>query len=51
MQKFMEDVKYDVSPDPLIVQGDSVDLNINGQFPPKYFHKKAMVEAHAYFGL
>lgn len=45
MQKFMEDVKYDVSPDPLIVQGDSVDLNINGQFPPKYFHKKAMVEA------
>lgn len=45
MEKFLADVKYDIDPNPLIVQGDSVALNVSGQFPGKYFHKKAMVEA------
>lgn len=44
MAKYAENIKYDVQPNPLIVRGDSVELNINGHFPGKYFNKKAMVE-------
>lgn len=44
MKKYVENIKYTVDPDPLIVQGDSVALNINGNFPGKYFYKKAEVE-------
>ena len=44
MNKYVENVKYSVDPNPLIVQGDSVDLNIRGNFPGKYFYKKATVE-------
>lgn len=44
MAKYAETVQYDVQPNPLIVRGDSVEVNINGKFPGKYFSKKAMVE-------
>ncbi len=44
MKKYVDNIKYTVDPNPLIVQGDSVDLNINGNFPGKYFYKKAQVE-------
>jgi tetratricopeptide (TPR) repeat protein len=44
MNKYVENIKYTVDPSPLIVQGDSVAVNINGNFPGKYFYKKAQVE-------
>lgn len=44
MAKNAETVNYELDPNPLIVRGDSVELNINGSFPAKYFSKKAMVE-------
>jgi hypothetical protein len=33
MNKYVENIKYTVDPNPLIVQGDSVAVNINGNFP------------------
>lgn len=44
MNKYVETIKYTVDPNPLIVQGDSVAVSINGNFPGKYFYKKAQVE-------
>jgi hypothetical protein len=44
MAKYAETVEYNLDPNPLIVRGDSVEVNINGKFPGKYFSKKAMVE-------
>ena len=44
MAKYAETIQYDVQPNPLIVRGDSVEVNINGKFPGKYFSKKASVE-------
>jgi tetratricopeptide (TPR) repeat protein len=44
MNKYVENIKYTVDPNPLIVQGDSVAVTINGNFPGKYFYKKAQVE-------
>lgn len=44
MNKYVENIKYTVDPNPLIVQGDSVAVSINGNFPGKYFYKKAQVE-------
>ncbi|MCB0791018.1 MAG: hypothetical protein KDB97_04575 [Flavobacteriales bacterium] len=44
MNKYAETIKYTVEPNPLIVQGDSVAVNIRGNFPGKYFYKKAQVE-------
>ena len=44
MKKYVENVKYTVDPNPLIVQGDSVAVAINGNFPGKYFARKAQVE-------
>ncbi len=44
MAKYAETVTYNVDPNPLIVRGDSVELNMTGNFPGKYFSKKAMVE-------
>lgn len=44
MAKYAETIKYDLEPNPLIVKGDSVEININGNFPGKYFSKKASVE-------
>jgi Flp pilus assembly protein TadD len=44
MNKYVENIKYTVDPNPLIVQGDSVAVSINGNFPGKYFYRKALVE-------
>jgi Flp pilus assembly protein TadD/outer membrane protein OmpA-like peptidoglycan-associated protein len=44
MSKYAENIKYTVEPSPLIVQGDSVDVTIRGNFPGKYFYKKGAVE-------
>jgi Flp pilus assembly protein TadD len=44
MNKYVENIKYTVDPSPLIVQGDSVAVTINGNFPGKYFYRKALVE-------
>ena len=44
MKKYVENIKYTVDPNPLIVQGDSVAVSVNGNFPGKYFARKAMVE-------
>jgi Flp pilus assembly protein TadD len=44
MGKYASTITHTVDPDPLIVQGDSVHVNINGNFPGKYFYKKAQVE-------
>lgn len=44
MAKYADTITYDLEPNPLIVSGDSVEININGKFPGKYFNKKAMVE-------
>lgn len=44
MNKYVENIKYTVDPNPLVVQGDSVAVTVNGNFPGKYFYKKAQVE-------
>lgn len=36
-------IAYTVTPDPLELHGDSVRITVNGDFPQKYFHKKATV--------
>jgi Flp pilus assembly protein TadD len=45
MEKHIEELGASASPNPLEVHGDSVAVTISGKFPPKYFHKKASVEA------
>lgn len=44
MNKYASTITHTVDPDPLIVRGDTVHVNINGNFPGKYFYKKAQVE-------
>lgn len=39
---------YEVSPKPLTVKGDSVRVEINVDFKPKSFHKKAVITATPY---
>ena len=45
MEKYIDELNAKVEPEPLIVQGDSVEITISGKFPPKYFHKKVTVAA------
>ena len=44
MEKYQEELGAEMSPSPLIVRGDKVELNITGIFPEKYFHKKVVGE-------
>lgn len=45
MEKEMDTLGLEASPEPLILRGDRVELKIIGQFPAKYFAKKVSVEA------
>lgn len=44
MIKNANQVKYEVTPNPLELHGDSVALNVNVKYPAKFFAKKAAVE-------
>jgi tetratricopeptide (TPR) repeat protein len=44
MNKYVKNITYTVDPNPLLVQGDSVAVNVNGNFPGKYFYRKAQTE-------
>ena len=37
-------ISYEVKPNPLELHGDSIAITVTGDFPPKYFHKKATLE-------
>ena len=41
MLKNAATLKYEVSPNPLEMKGDSVEISVTGNFPPKYFNKSA----------
>ena len=43
MQKNHNQVRYQVSPNPLEAHGDKVIVTINGNIPENYFHKNAVV--------
>ena len=45
MIKKFEEVNLEVTPSPVVLQGDDVSIEITGKFPPKYFAKKVTVEA------
>lgn len=45
MVKNANQVKYEVTPSPLELHGDSVAVNINVKYPAKFFAKKVAVEA------
>lgn len=45
MEKHIEELGAKAEPEPLIVRGDSVEVQVSGKFPEKYFHKKVLVEA------
>src|SRR3954469_23658097 len=40
MAKNASTVKYEVTPNPLELQGDSVAISVKGTYAPKYFAKK-----------
>jgi Flp pilus assembly protein TadD len=44
MSKRADEVSYTVTPSPLEMHGDSVEINIAGTIPPKFFNKKVSVE-------
>lgn len=37
-------ISYEVKPNPLEMHGDTIRVAVDGNFPPKYFHKKANLE-------
>lgn len=45
MEKEIEALGLEASPEPLILRGDVVELTVTGKFPPKYFAKKVKMEA------
>jgi len=44
MTKRAEEVTYSVTPNPLELHGDSIEVNISGAIPPKFFNKKVSVD-------
>ncbi len=44
MTKRAEEVTYSVTPNPLEMHNDSIEVNIAGAIPPKFFNKKVAVE-------
>ena len=48
MIKTVEEVNLEVTPSPVVLQGNDVTIDITGTFPPKYFAKKVTVEATPY---
>lgn len=45
MEKHIQELEAKSSPEPLVLRGGQVELNITGKFPPKYFPKKVVAEA------
>ena len=45
MIKTVEEINLEVTPSPVVLQGDDVTIDISGTFPPKYFAKKVTVAA------
>lgn len=45
MDQHIKELGVAATPNPLEVRGDSVEVTISGKFPPKYFAKKASVDA------
>ena len=45
MEKEIDTLSLEATPEPLILRGDRVNLEITGTFPPKYFAKKVSIEA------
>ena len=45
MEKAIEELNLQMDPEPLVLRGDEVQLNLSGTFPAKYFAKKAVIEA------
>ncbi|MGB1384034.1 MAG: tetratricopeptide repeat protein, partial [Flavobacteriales bacterium] len=45
MIKTVEEINLEVTPSPVVLQGDDVTIDISGKFPPKYFAKKVTVAA------
>ena len=45
MIKTVEDINLEVSPSPVVLQGEDVTIDITGTFPQKYFAKKVTVSA------
>ena len=45
MIKTVEDINLEVTPSPVVLQGDDVTIDITGKFPPKDFAKKVTLEA------
>ena len=45
MEKAIEELNLKMDPEPLVLRGDEVQLNLSGTFPEKYFAKKASIEA------
>ncbi len=48
MIKTVEEINLEVTPSPVVLQGNDVTIDITGTFPPKYFAKKVTVEATPY---
>jgi hypothetical protein len=49
MEKAAQEMGMKATPNPLEVHGDTVALTISGNFPPKYFPKKASMDAAPVF--
>ena len=45
MNKYAENIKYNVTPNPLEVHADSVEVSVSAKFPPNFFHKLATMTA------